>query len=40
MILKYIGDKEGGMNKLKGKTLGFIYFDGGYGREPLSYNFV
>ena len=35
MILKYIGSKEGGMNKLKGKTLGFIYFDGGYGREPL-----
>jgi branched-chain amino acid transport system substrate-binding protein len=35
MILRYIGDKEGGLDKLKGKTIGFIFFDGGYGREPL-----
>jgi branched-chain amino acid transport system substrate-binding protein len=35
MIFKYIGDKEGGLDKLKGKTIGFIFFDGGYGREPL-----
>jgi len=35
MIIKYIGDKEGGLDKLKGKTIGFIFFDGGYGREPL-----
>jgi len=35
MILKYIGQKEGGLSKLRGKTIGFIYFDGGYGREPL-----
>jgi branched-chain amino acid transport system substrate-binding protein len=35
MIIKYIGDKEGGLDKLKGKTIGFIFFDGGYGREPI-----
>ena len=35
MILKYIGDKEGGLDKLKGKTIGYIFFDGGYGREPI-----
>jgi branched-chain amino acid transport system substrate-binding protein len=35
MIMKYIADKEGGFAKLKGKTIGYIFFDGGYGREPL-----
>jgi branched-chain amino acid transport system substrate-binding protein len=35
IILRYIGGKEGGLDKLKGKTIGFIFFDGGYGREPL-----
>jgi branched-chain amino acid transport system substrate-binding protein len=35
MIIKYIGDKEGGLDKLKGKTIGLIFFDGGYGREPI-----
>src|SRR5215472_13436842 len=35
MIFRYIGGKEGGLEKLKGKTIGFIFFDGGYGREPL-----
>ena len=35
MIIKYIADKEGGFAKLKGKTIGYIFFDGGYGREPL-----
>ena len=35
IILKYIGGKEGGLDKLKGKTIGYIFFDGGYGREPL-----
>jgi len=35
MIIKYIGQKEGGLEKLKGKTVGYIFFDGGYGREPL-----
>lgn len=35
MILSYIGTKEGGLDKLKGKTLGFIYLDAGYGKEPI-----
>jgi branched-chain amino acid transport system substrate-binding protein len=35
MILSYIGGKEGGLDKLKGKTLGFIYLDAGYGKEPI-----
>jgi branched-chain amino acid transport system substrate-binding protein len=35
MIMKYIGDKEGGLDKLKGKTIGFIFLESGYGREPL-----
>ncbi len=35
MIVKYIGGKEGGLDKLKGKTIGYIFFDGGYGREPI-----
>jgi branched-chain amino acid transport system substrate-binding protein len=35
MVVRYIAGKEGGLDKLKGKTIGFIFFDGGYGREPL-----
>jgi branched-chain amino acid transport system substrate-binding protein len=32
-ILKYIAG--GSIDKLKGKTIGYIYFDAGFGREPL-----
>jgi branched-chain amino acid transport system substrate-binding protein len=35
IIFKYIGEKEGGLDKLKGKTIGFIFLESGYGREPL-----
>ena len=35
MIFRYIGAKEGGLDKLKGKTIGFIFLESGYGREPL-----
>ena len=35
MVIKYISEKEGSLDKLKGKTIGYIFFDGGYGREPL-----
>ena len=35
MIIKYIAEKEGGFDKLKGKTIGYVYFDGGYGLEPI-----
>ncbi len=34
-VIKYIGNEVGGMDKLKGKTVGFIYLDVGYGREPI-----
>ena len=34
-VIKYIGEKEGGLAKLKGKKIGFIYLDAGYGREPI-----
>jgi len=35
MIFRYIGAKEGGLDKLKGKTIGFIFLESGYGREPI-----
>ena len=35
IVMRYIGSKEGGLDKLKGKTIGYIYFDGGYGLEPI-----
>ena len=35
IIMKYIGGKEGGLDKLKGKTIGYIFLESGYGREPL-----
>src|SRR4051794_26011291 len=35
IIMKHIGEKSGGLDKLKGKTIGYIFFDGGYGREPI-----
>ena len=35
MIFRYIGGKEGGLDKLKGKTIGFIFLESGYGREPI-----
>ncbi|WP_249690544.1 ABC transporter substrate-binding protein [Stappia sp. WLB 29] len=34
-IIKYIGDQEGGMEGLKGKKIGYIFLDAGYGREPI-----
>jgi len=35
MIVRYIAGKEGGLDKLKGKKIGYIYLDAGYGREPI-----
>ena len=34
-IMKYIGGLEGGMAKLKGKKIGFIFLESSYGREPI-----
>jgi len=35
MILKYIATKEGGLDKLKGKKIGYIHLDAGFGKEPI-----
>jgi branched-chain amino acid transport system substrate-binding protein len=35
MIIKYISGKEGGEANLKGKKIGFIFLESGYGREPI-----
>ena len=35
-IIKYIGSEMGGMKKLKGQKIGFIYLESSYGREPIS----
>ena len=37
MILKYIGGQEGGLDKLKGKKIGYIYLDAGFGKEPIPF---
>jgi branched-chain amino acid transport system substrate-binding protein len=35
MIVRYIGEQEGGLDKLKGKKIGYIYLDAGFGKEPI-----
>jgi branched-chain amino acid transport system substrate-binding protein len=35
VILQYIGGREGGLDRLKGKTIGYIFLDGNYGRDPI-----
>jgi branched-chain amino acid transport system substrate-binding protein len=35
MFVRYAGSKEGGLDKLKGKTLGLVYLDAPYGKEPI-----
>jgi branched-chain amino acid transport system substrate-binding protein len=35
MFVKYAGDKEGGLDKLKGKKLGLVYLDAPFGKEPI-----
>lgn len=34
-IVQYIAGQEGGLDKLKGKTIGFMYLDAPYGKEPI-----
>ena len=34
-IVKYIGGQEGGLEKLKGKKIGYLYLDAGFGKEPI-----
>ncbi len=33
-MIKYLGDKAGGMDKLKGKTIVHLYHDSAFGKEP------
>jgi len=35
MFIKYIGQHEGGLDKLKGKKIGLVYLDAPYGKEPI-----
>ena len=35
VAVKYIGTKSGGMDKLKGKKIGYVYLDAPYGKEPI-----
>jgi branched-chain amino acid transport system substrate-binding protein len=35
IIVKYIGGKEGGMDKLKGKKIALVYLNAAYGKEPI-----
>jgi branched-chain amino acid transport system substrate-binding protein len=34
-MIAYLGQKEGGADKLKGKKIGFLYHDSAYGKEPM-----
>ena len=34
-ILEFLGEKEGGMQNLKGKKIAYIFLESGYGRVPL-----
>jgi branched-chain amino acid transport system substrate-binding protein len=34
-MVRYIGEQEGGMPKLKGKKIALLYHDSAYGKEPI-----
>ena len=34
-FIKYVGEQEGGLDKLKGKKITLIYHNSGYGKEPI-----
>jgi branched-chain amino acid transport system substrate-binding protein len=36
VLVQYIGKKEGGLDKLKGKKLALVYHDSPYGKEPIA----
>ena len=35
-MMKYLGDKEGGLDKLKGKKIVHLYHDSAFGKEPFA----
>jgi branched-chain amino acid transport system substrate-binding protein len=36
ILIQYIGKKEGGLDKLKGKKIALVYHDSPYGKEPIA----
>jgi branched-chain amino acid transport system substrate-binding protein len=36
MLVQYVGKKEGGLDKLKGKKIALVYHDSPYGKEPIA----
>ena len=34
-MIAYFGQKEGGLDKLKGKKIAFLYHESAYGKEPI-----
>lgn len=34
-FIKYVAQKEGGLDKLKGKTIGLVHLDAPFGKEPI-----
>lgn len=34
-IIKYVGDQEGGLDKMKGKNIALVYHNSAYGKEPI-----
>jgi len=34
-FIRHVADVEGGLGKLKGKTIGFVHLDAPYGKEPI-----
>ena len=34
-IVNYIGQRSGGLDKLKGKKIGYIHLDASFGKEPI-----
>ena len=35
VLVEYVGQEEGGMDKLKGKKIALVYHDSAYGKEPI-----
>lgn len=35
VFIKHVAEKEGGLDKLKGKKIGLVYLDAPYGKEPI-----
>jgi branched-chain amino acid transport system substrate-binding protein len=35
ILVQYVGKKEGGLDKLKGKKIALVYHDSPYGKEPI-----